>query len=720
MPGRAPPRGRPAAMTGNAGAVPLVSIDAVVLDTETTGLDAAAARLLQLGAVRLKRGRLAEDETFTTLVDPGVPVPPDSTRIHGITDKDVAGAPAFPTAWQELTTFRRGAVLIGHSIGFDLAILKRECEFAGLGWEHPRTLDTRFLGRVARPSLSDHSLDALAAWLEIPIHDRHTALGDAFAAARVFIALLPFLRERGVRTLAEAEAASRNLTNEILSLQSAGWEEPVTGPEQETEQVLERIDSYPYRHRVRDIMNVPPVFVTEDTGLKEAVALLIEREVSSVFVRCADGGTGIVTERDVLRAIARHGMSTLARTAGSFMSTPLQTVRADAFIYRAIARMDRLGVRHLGVVDEVGDIVGALTLRNLLRQRASAALVLGDEIDFAATVADLGAAWGRLPGMAEQLLAEEVDARDIAAVISREICAITRRAAELAETRMDEAGRGGPPCPYAVLVLGSAGRGESLFAADQDNAIIYKAASEDGAEDRWFAEMAEHLADTLDAVGIPYCTGGVMAKNRPWRHTVAGWREAIDDWIRRSRPEDLLNVDIFYDMRAVHGDVSLAIDVRTYAFEQGGRVPSFMKLLAQTTGEYRPPFGMFGGLRTENGRIDLKRGGLLPVVTTARVLAIRHGIMGRATRERLTELRALQIGSDADFDNLLEAHRVVLGSILKQQVADSRAGRKLSNLVAPKTLSRSETAALRRLLATTLAHTDTMVQDLLFATPRGA
>lgn len=703
-------------MVTKRGSSPLVSLDAVVLDTETTGPDANSDRLIQIGAVRISRGRVLEQEVFETLVNPGIPIPPSSTAIHGITNADIRTAPGFAEAYRRLVDFLADAVVIGHSIGFDLAVLKRECALAGIEWRRPRSLDTRLLGRIARPSLASYTLDTLAAWLGVEITNRHTAQGDALATAHVFQRLLSHLRERNVRTLAQAEAASRALTGDMVSMQSAGWEDPVVAGRRDTVQVLARIDSFPYRHRIRDVMSAPPVFVAADTPLKAVVALLIERRISSVFVRPPQGAPGIVTERDVLRVLAARGAEGLKKPAGEIMSRPLTSVRADAFIYRAIARMDRFNIRHLAVVDDAGAIVGALTTRNLLRQRASAALVLGDEIDFAGGEAELAAAWAGVPSMAEQLLAEEVDPRDIAAVVSREICAITRRAAELAEGRMREAGKGAAPAPYAVMVLGSGGRGESLLAADQDNAIVYAADSEEGDIDAWFAEMAGHMADTLDAVGIPYCKGGVMAKNRDWRHSVAGWRARVDEWIRRSRPEDLLNVDIFFDLRPVHGDFALALDIRAYAFEHGSQVVDFAKLLAQTVGDFWPPLGLLGGLRTQNGRIDLKRSGLLPIVTAARVLAIRHRIMSRATPERLQGLRALGIGSAQDFDHLVHAHRLILGHILRQQVEDGHHGVALSNRVETKLLTREETAELKAALRH-LSYTDTMIHDLMFARP---
>ena len=122
-------------------------------------------------------------------------------------------------------------------------------------------------------------------------------------------------------------------------------------------------------------------------------------------------------------------------------------------------------------------------------------------------------------------------------MISAEIGALTRRAAVLAERRMQADGHGAPPCPYAVGVLGSAGRGESLLAMDQDNALMFAEGAPDGPEDRWFATFASHANDILHQVGVPYCKGGVMAKNAAWRGSMLTWRDRIADWIRRSKPE---------------------------------------------------------------------------------------------------------------------------------------------------------------------------------------
>lgn len=678
-------------------ATPLLSLDAVVVDTETTGLDARSARLVQVGAIRIFGPEVLAGERFECLVNPGIPIPAATTAIHGITDERVRAAPRFDAIAPALAGFMKSSVVIGHSIAYDFAILQREHDLAGLAWQPPRGLDVRELARVAAPELAHYDLDRLCAWLGIEVAGRHTAMGDAEATARVFAALLPLLRRKNIRTLAEAEKASRLVLERSAAL-GGGFVLPGQAADV-VRGAVAGIDSFPYRHLARDVMSTPPVIMPPAMTVAEAARLLIERKISSVFVASAGTETGIVTERDLLRVIALRGADALRVPLGEIMATPLQSISADAFLYRAIGRMDRLGFRHLAVRDEEGELVGALTSRNLLRQRASAAIMIGDEIESARNVGELGRVWGQVPVVARSLLAEDVDSRWIAALISSEIVALTRRAAEMAETRMLEAGLGPPPVPYCVLVLGSAGRGESLLAADQDNAIIYERGEPGGPEDRWFEIAAGHMTGILDSVGIPFCKGGVMASNALWRHSVQGWRTLIGGWIDRQRPEDLLNVDIFFDGLPAHGAASLGQAIWRYAYLAGERAPEFIKMLSLAVREWTPPLTWFGGIKTEgDGRVDLKKGGLMPVLISARTLSIRHGVHRRATPDRLRGVAAKGVGSVDEIESIIDSHGVVLRAILLQQLADAERGVAPSTRVDLKSLGKASRAELRKAL----------------------
>jgi DNA polymerase-3 subunit epsilon len=173
----------------------------VAFDTETTGLSVEQDAIVQIGAVRILNGRLVEGEIVDSFVDPGRPIPPASTKIHGIRDSDVAGAPDIVTAGRALHHFARDAVLVAHNAPFDIGLLRRVEEDLGVEWNHP-VLDTVLLSAVIFGTTEDHSLDALCARLSITIPDdlRHTAIGDAKATGQALVRLLPLLEGRGIET----------------------------------------------------------------------------------------------------------------------------------------------------------------------------------------------------------------------------------------------------------------------------------------------------------------------------------------------------------------------------------------------------------------------------------------------------------------------------------------------------------------------------------------
>jgi CBS domain-containing protein len=195
------------------------------------------------------------------------------------------------------------------------------------------------------------------------------------------------------------------------------------------------------------------------------------------------------------------------------------------------------------------------------------------------------------------------------------------------------------------------------------------------------------------------------------------WRDRITGWVLRSRPEDLLSVDIFFDLRGVHGDPALAATLRDDAFALAAGEVGFAKLLAEAAGAVAPALGLFGRFRTSDGRIDVKKSGLFGIVTFARALAIRHHVIERSTPARLDALKQLGLGAEADLDALTEAHGTFLDLLVDQQIDDLRHGRPATNTVLLKRLARRDRERLRSALEAVRA-LDTLTRDLLFAGER--
>ncbi|MBM1218687.1 3'-5' exonuclease [Ponticoccus sp. SC2-23] len=180
---------------------PLRDLCFVAFDTETTGLSVEKDAIVQIGAVRILNGRIVEGEAVDCYVNPGMPIPPASTRIHKVTDEDVAGAPGIAEAGRALHHFARDAVLVAHNAPFDVGLLKKSEAEIGVRWSHP-VLDTVLLSSVVFGINEPHSLDALCDRLSITIPPelRHTAMGDARATGEALVRLLPILEGMGFRT----------------------------------------------------------------------------------------------------------------------------------------------------------------------------------------------------------------------------------------------------------------------------------------------------------------------------------------------------------------------------------------------------------------------------------------------------------------------------------------------------------------------------------------
>lgn len=173
----------------------------VALDLETTGLDPRRDVIVELAAIPFVGGRPRSG--YVTRVDPGRAIPAESSRVHGITDPMVQDAQPVGPVLGELAALLEGRPIVGHGIGFDLAVLARECRARGRAVIADTALDTGLIASALHPHWGRLDFDEVAARYGIGILGRHTAQGDALAAGELFLALLPEVRSRGLRTVWE-------------------------------------------------------------------------------------------------------------------------------------------------------------------------------------------------------------------------------------------------------------------------------------------------------------------------------------------------------------------------------------------------------------------------------------------------------------------------------------------------------------------------------------
>ncbi|MBD0370564.1 MAG: hypothetical protein ICV60_07010 [Pyrinomonadaceae bacterium] len=181
----------------------LAATDFVAVDLETTGAKTPPGRIMEIGAYRVERGRVAAE--FQTLVNPETPIPPFISRLTGITEEMVRSAPLFADIVTDWLDFAGDAVLVAHNSHFDVRVLNHEIGriFPGRRMINAH-LCTVKLSRSCVPGLMNYQLSTLAEHFSIPHPNRHRAPADALATAELFIRMLERLNEHGVQDVASA------------------------------------------------------------------------------------------------------------------------------------------------------------------------------------------------------------------------------------------------------------------------------------------------------------------------------------------------------------------------------------------------------------------------------------------------------------------------------------------------------------------------------------
>jgi signal-transduction protein with cAMP-binding, CBS, and nucleotidyltransferase domain len=453
-----------------------------------------------------------------------------------------------------------------------------------------------------------------------------------------------------------------------------------------------------FRIRVADCLAPAPPVVAAEAAVAEVVDAMRRAATSSVLVRDGEGGAliGIVTEQDVTRRLAfRTAPADVVRTV---MTSPVEVVRADDLLFHAIARMRRAGLRHMPVVDTRDAPVGILHLDAALAAVLPQLMDQIDRLTRSDTLDGLRETRAAQIDVAADLMADGVATPDIQVLLTDINLNVYRRAAELCEAALSAEGKGGPPRPYCLLVLGSGGRGENYLNPDQDNGLIVADYPDDDHNrvDGYFRDFAERLTKMMDGVGMPLCKGNVMATNPVWRKTASQWRAQLDYWLRKRNLVTLRLFDIFFDFRAVHGAHHLAAELRDdFAERLRGNRP-FIRAVYEKDEEFGVALGLFNRLLVERhveahkGKLNLKLNGTLPLVDAVRALALLHGVKATPTLARIAALQDLDILDHDEADYLAGAFRHLTALILRSQMTEQRAGRPVSNYVDPRGLTERE------------------------------
>jgi len=376
--------------------------------------------------------------------------------------------------------------------------------------------------------------------------------------------------------------------------------------------------------RADTLASHPIVTCAPDDTVTQAARRMRDRLVSSLVVDSRP--PGLVTATDLRDRVLAAGLDP-GTPVRQVMTTPLRTIPADSTIGEVVLAMADRGIHHLPLTRQ-GRLVGMVTDTDLLRRASHHPLLVRRQLDRAAGPEELAASAREVTTAAARLVGAGTPAADVTRFLTSAHDALYVRAA-----RDGEAALGPPPCPYALLVLGSGGRRESTLRTDQDHALVVADGAPAGADD-WFAALAEHLAATLEQCGLVRCPGGIMATNPARRVPLRAWQEQFIRWIEKPEEDAVLAAATYFDLRQLHGELDAETPLRRIAGQAAGN-RRFLARLAVAAIWRRPPLGFLHHLRGDHGLIDLKAHGTAPIVDLARLLALEAGDPEVATTARL-------------------------------------------------------------------------------------
>lgn len=433
----------------------------------------------------------------------------------------------------------------------------------------------------------------------------------------------------------------------------------------------------------------PPCFAP-DTPLAQVLSGMAAARASAALAVDADARpVGILTEQDVTRRIAFRLPPEAPLHAA--MTAPVTTCTADAGLWQAVAVLRAGRLRHLPVLGADGRCIGMLHRAETLAAVSGRLLLHLDALG-----GDDAAVKQAQAGMAAALLHEGVPAREVVGLVSGINIDLHRRVLDRVL-----AAHGAPPVPFTLLVMGSAGRGESLLRPDQDNGLILAdyPDAEHARIDAWFRAFAVEFNAALAAAGFPICPGGIMAMNPLWRKTLPQWRRQFDHWAQRRSGAALLFSDIAFDFRAVAGDVAPAAALRAHLSRVLATQPALLAAMAGQNRGLTVGLTLWGGFTDDEPgpgtRTDLKLHGLMPLVAAARLLALREGIAATGTIARIDALAQQGSVTAREAASLGDAFDLLLDAVLRQQLADHAGGLSPGNLVDTTALPKAARNALR-------------------------
>lgn len=440
--------------------------------------------------------------------------------------------------------------------------------------------------------------------------------------------------------------------------------------------------------RIKDIKLKEPIIIDSRTTLQEAIKLMAERDSTFCLIK-RDNSFGIITERDVIKKVLSKDLNPQHIKAEDIATFPVIEMSSSEPLFNALLTMAKHGIRKL-IIKDGNSIIGVLDDRTVISHESKNIIFLIKEIDKAKTVEELAYIYSITQDSIIEGVLSGMDPEYVGKYISELNDRFMKRVAELTENLS-----GTPPSTtYSIMVIGSEGRREQSLKTDQDNALIYEN------KNNGFEKFSQIYIDLLLKIGFPPCPGNVMLNNPYWRRSKEDWIKEINRWMENPKPENVLNISIFFDFRRVAGSENLVEELREHIKKKLKTSKIFLPFLASEAVKFKPPLSFFKTFVVEKtgehkGKIDIKKYGIFPIVQGVRVMALDNEITETNTFERIRSLKSKGVFTKEFAKDLEDCYRFLMSLRLKSQATQIREGKTPDNYIDPHILSKTEKGILK-------------------------
>ena len=444
-------------------------------------------------------------------------------------------------------------------------------------------------------------------------------------------------------------------------------------------------DAEPLRCPVGTLAHGHVVVCDPGTTVRDLAASMADANTSIALVDLG-AGFGAVTDQDLRCRVVAAGAGA-DTPASAVMTEPARIASAERPGSDVLVEMLEHGIDQLPVSGADGVMLGIVSSSDLIATSLRAPFQLRTDILCAPDRDAAIAAAGRIPAAALSLHDARMPAHVISGAITSAHDALTRRLIELAEAEL-----GPRPAPFTWFALGSFARREAFPNSDQDSALAWDAPLGDEQVREWMGAMAERVVSGLEAAGVKPCNAGALATKPLFARPVDDWERLAGSWLDDPDQEKaVILVSLVGDGRAVVGDGGMAMRMRA-AFAQARDRPRLLALLERSALADRPPTGFRRDLIVEHngehrGTLDIKKGGLLPIVDLARAAALAAGVASASTAARLNAIEAAGTIGAADVTVLRDAFDLVTDLRMQHQMRQVRGGDTPDNHIDPSTLT---------------------------------